>query len=931
MPAQVGRADLLRALCLGRIGPLALDHTDAVWWGYVPPEPDVIVVEDVSETLELPFRRFEPPATSTPSPARARSALRMPEAWVAERLDKGSGESPDAPERSTLLTELELQPLDEPQAAYQDLLPLPRLARPLAAQLRRPQAAGVNIAALLQSSTRRQWPRRLPRLVRQTWPATLVVMLDVSTDLFPYRYDMYRVVALLQALVPRAQLRVMTGAHGPFGPWPPFHRQAAPADTDDGVRPESGSTYLLVSDLGLLRPASEMAQAWKAWLAGVQARQCACVALAPVGADDVGSTLAALVRLLRWSPDSRLQPERGRPDTGVAAVDGSSESALRELLVCLSATLRMDPPLLRALRQNSSAPQDASLEGRLWAHPDVLSTTYACMRQGRIQPQQAAALRLQSGARWSALETVCDFHHAHWPLGMRLVEGMRQLTTHPMPDSMSLERMRAEIHCLAHTLDVDEGNRAALDATADYVLSHVPAEARPLLGTALDALAQATGRPTGPRQRWCLLQRGQQLRIVPVTDTRPPSPGVVLCSDLGQAASGELVRIAQPRQPPQYLALPVQGMLVLPPMKTGAGIVLGGEETQLLRRQRTRGVWGWRQSEELVETLDLPWLADLAFPNEGVVRGFAFVRSQKGGEIRVGIDRDEYGVFLELLPMMERGKVFPSYEPLRFRYLEPATYLQGSPQGTGHYNEHPQHSVTLSRGLWLAETPCTQGLWQAVMGKNPSDFTGSKDAIRRPVENVSWDDVGWFLQALQRLLPPGCEAVLPNESQWEYACRAGTRTQYWWGDEADDSRANWNKQHGGTTLVGNYPPNPWGLYDMHGNVLEWCADGWCDYTDSSARDPEGPGDGYERVVRGGSWLFRHADARAASRSKRPRWYAFRSVGFRFALRSPKAPEARPGGPGASRRGGAAGGRTVGADAPAAEPPRRDADDARSPE
>lgn len=936
MLAQVGRADLLRALCLGRTGPLALDHTDAVWWGYVPPEPDAIVVDDVGQTLNLPFRSYEPPATSTPSPARARSALRMPEAWVAERLDKGSGESPDTPERSTVLTEVELQPPDEPQAAYKDLLPLPRLARPLAAQLRRPQAAGVNIAALLQASTRRQWPRRLPRLVRQTWPATLVVMLDVSTDLFPYRYDMYRVVALLQGLVPRAQLRVMTGADGPFGPWQPLHRQAAPADTDDGVRPESGCTYLLVSDLGLLRPASELAQAWKAWLAGVQARQCACVALAPVGADDVGSTLAALVRLLRWSPDSRLQPERGRPETDVAAADSSSESALRELLAGLSSTLRMDPPLLRALRQNSSVPQDASLEGRLWAHPDVLSTTYACLRQGRIASQQAAALRLQSGARWSALEKVCDFHHAHWPLGMRLVEGMRQLTTHPMPDSTSLERMHADIHRLAHSLNEDEGNRATLDATADYVLSRIPAGARPLLGTALDALAQASGRPTGPRQRWCLLQRGEQLWVAPATDTRPPGPGVVLCSDLGQAAPSELVRIAQPRQPPTYVPLPAEGMLVLPAIKTGTGIVLGGGETQLLRRRRTRGVWGWAQSDAgLIETLDLPWSKDLSFPAGGLARDTTLLPARNGEEVAVMVSRDDYGIFLAIQPQALIRKGLPPADSfIRFRYLEPGAFLQGSPQGTGHNDEHPQHPVTLTQGLWLAETPCTQALWQAVMDKNPSHFTQGEDAPRRPVEQVSWDNVQTFLKALQPLLPPGCEAVLPTESQWEYACRAGTQTAYWWGDEPDESKANvdmtgqknWEDKDG-TTPVYRYPPNPWGLHDMNGNVWEWCADGQRDYAESPERDPERPGDGDSRVARGGSWIYYPGSSRAAYRSRWPCGLAFQDGGFRFALRSPSGPEARPGGSGAARRGGAAGGRTAGADARAAEPPRRDADDA----
>ncbi len=930
MLAQVGRADLLRALSLGRTGTLALDHTDAAWWGYVPPEPDPTLVEASGQTLAWPLRASDPPATSTPGPMRARSALRMPEAWVAERRDSRADDvPPDTSHRPTLLAAAELQPPDEPRAAYQDLLPLPRLARPLAAQLRQPHAAGVNVAALLQASTRRQWPRRLPRLIRQSWPATLVLMLDVSTELFPYRYDMYRVVALLQALVPRAQMRVMAGAHGPFGPWHGLHGQGTHSDADDGMRPQPGCTYLLLSDLGLLRPASDMAQAWSAWLVGAQARQCTCVALAPVGQQDVSATLGARVRLLRWSPDSRLQPERGLPESQIRA-DSSSDDALRDLLACLSVTVRMDPPLLRTLRQTGSAPQDASLEGRLWAHPDVLSTTYASLRRGRMASQQAAS-PLLSAARWSALQKACVFHHQHWPLGMRVVEGMHQLTASPQPQAALLDQLRQSLIDLAHSVHSGQGDHNALQANADYVLQRAPHHAQTHLRVALDALAQASGRATGPRQRWCLLQRGEHLYIAPATDTRPPGPGAVLCSDLGQAASGELVRIVQPRRPPQYLPLPAQGMLALPVIAAGAGIVLGGGETQLQRRQRTRGVWGWRQSDKgMIETLDLPWSIDLSFPNEDVVRGFALLPSQKGGEVRVGIDRDEYGIFLELSPLMERGRIFPQDQPLRFRYLPPATYLQGSLQGIGHADEHPQHPVTLSQGLWLAETPCTQALWQAVMGKNPSHFKQGEDAPRRPVENVSWDDVQTFFKKLQPLLPPGCEAVLPTESQWEYACRAGTQTEYWWGDEADDARANWNQQHKGTTPMDRYPPNPWGLYDMHGNIWEWCADGHRDYAAEPARDPEGPGAGDSRVVRGGSWLDRPGRARAACRGWGRRGYAYLSYGFRFALRSPRGPEARPGGLGASRRGGAAGGRTDGADAPAAEPPRRDAHDEGEP-
>jgi formylglycine-generating enzyme required for sulfatase activity len=144
------------------------------------------------------------------------------------------------------------------------------------------------------------------------------------------------------------------------------------------------------------------------------------------------------------------------------------------------------------------------------------------------------------------------------------------------------------------------------------------------------------------------------------------------------------------------------------------------------------------------------------------------------------------------------------------------------------------------------------------MGKNPSEFKHSEAAPRRPVENVSWDDVMSFLQKLKKLLPPNCEAVLPSESQWEYACRAGTQTEYWWGDAPNDVHVNWKNQHGGTTSVDRYPPNPWGLYDMHGNVWEWCRDPACDYRSSVPR----AGDGLraasaptpEVILRGGGYF-----------------------------------------------------------------------------
>jgi formylglycine-generating enzyme required for sulfatase activity len=889
MSAQVSRADLLRALHLGRDDVVVLEHTDAIWWGYVPPlrqaqQPPV----QVSMAIPLPVAEPMPSADTTATVApKARGALRMPEVWVAERVTPENVEQSDGGSAEPLaqrppLRPEEILPPDAPRVRYQDLVPLPRLVRPLSSELRQPRPGAIDVQALLRASARRRWPRNPPRRAWAAWPQSLVVLLDVSPQLFPYRRDMNRFVGLLQGLVPKMQLKFLAGWDGPQGRWEPLEGDAAAQD-DVALQPQSGQTYLILSDLGLLRRSSGLTQSWRAWLMEARRNHCRCLALAPVAVDDVDAALTALVRVLRWSPDSRWVPERGgRVDADASGERACEPDALRELLACLAATLRMDPPLLRALRQHGRAPQDASLEGRLWTHPDVCGTNYAVLRQHASVSASAPDRGL-----WSALHDLAAEHHAHWPLGMKLVDAMQQLAATPETLPALLDATRDTLKSLADDLSSARGDQAMLIATGEYVLNRIPAQAQPLLGSTLDTLARSIGRPVGTRRRWCLLQRGEHLYIAPAGYTRQAGPGGMLCSDVGEAASGEWVCIAQPKQLPGYWPLPEEGMLRLPALLPGSLLTLAGVKTRLDRRKRTRGAWGWRQSDaDVVETVDLPVLENaIDFPAESWPRTIVYGRGQDRRDVGVYIDRDAYGAFLELqsAPLLAKG--YPSNLPPRFRYIEPGTFLQGSPEGVGHSDEHPQKTVTLGQGLWLAETPCTQALWLAVMGKNPSHFKEGEDAPQRPVESVSWDDVTAFLQTLQPMLPPGCQAVLPSESQWEYACRAGTQTEYWWGDAHDDARANWSEQHGGTTPVDRYPPNPWGLRDMHGNVWEWCRDAKRSYTAEPALDPEGSSPPSWPVVRGGSWNYLRGHARAARRYERERRFAYRSLGFRFALKS----------------------------------------------
>jgi hypothetical protein len=206
--------------------------------------------------------------------------------------------------------------------------------------------------------------------------------------------------------------------------------------------------------------------------------------------------------------------------------------------------------------------------------------------------------------------------------------------------------------------------------------------------------------------------------------------------------------------------------------------------------------------------------------------------------------------------------------------------------------ERPQHRVLISQPFWFGKFEVTQEQWQAVTGKNPSKFKGAKN----PVEMVSWHDVQSFLQGLRAKSRKPFR--LPTEAEWEYACRAGAATQYGFGDERErlSDHAWWvrNSEYR-THPVGSKRSNRWGLHDTHGNVWEWCQDGYVDYAAGAQTDPTGPNDADRRVVRGGSRTCSEFDCRSAFRGG---WHATLgnySNGFRVAR------SLEPRGPAAARK------------------------------
>ena len=220
----------------------------------------------------------------------------------------------------------------------------------------------------------------------------------------------------------------------------------------------------------------------------------------------------------------------------------------------------------------------------------------------------------------------------------------------------------------------------------------------------------------------------------------------------------------------------------------------------------------------------------------------------------------------------------PGGEKMTFCYCPAGSFTMGSPASEKKRREvETQVSVRLSKGYWMAKTECTQGQWQAVMGSNPSKFSGSKDL---PVEQVSWEEAQAFIAKLNALasLPPGFKLALPTEAQWEYACQAGKETVFAFGDTLTSVQANFDGNYpygstkkgvylGKTAKAGSYAANAWGLQDMHGNVFEWCLDAWDgDAKHLGGTNPVGMSGSY-RVVRGGAWGSLGQYCRSANRDR----------------------------------------------------------------
>ena len=251
-------------------------------------------------------------------------------------------------------------------------------------------------------------------------------------------------------------------------------------------------------------------------------------------------------------------------------------------------------------------------------------------------------------------------------------------------------------------------------------------------------------------------------------------------------------------------------------------------------------------------------------------------------------------------------RFFRTFEvPTNLVWLPPATFLVGSPATEAERDiefREIQHQVTLTRGVWMARFEVTQELYAEITGRTPATFRG----VSLPVESVSWHDATNFCGLLTRRereagrLPAGLVYRLPTESEWEYGCRAGTSTAFSYGPALRAGMARFNTQEEydqvtgtkfgapdplpmGPVAIGSYQPNGFGLHDMHGNVSEWCLDGYADYGTEPLVDPQGVSDLSHVAVRGGAWDVGGRICRSARRYGGVGVHSHYAIGFRVAL------------------------------------------------
>jgi len=910
--AAVGRADLLRALQSSdsHVSTLFGFQRLVTAKGHVVKE---LVTDGLSVTSDV-FGMLEVRHV----PVETRAPLRAIHYQIEQRALEAATASLGA--RPPVVPLKSLPEADRTIAAPEPrtLVSKARLADFARRHLRRPSPSAVlDLEAWIARIAHGQTPTRLPTKRLRQWGATSALIINAYGDSEPIRADLD---ALLVLVWRRSAGMTPIYLHSPDG---------------DLFQLKRGGKQRRWRPCARAKPQQHAHWLWAgADLQGAQPDEWPQAMLAKQrGAGDVvwlqlglGAGMPALskLRIVPWDIGSKLRASRAHQGAPVDV------PGLDRLIAAMSMAIRIEPSLLRELRLLLNLSMAA--EYAAWQHEDVLRSAIACwLHPHEVARWRAVATQLPETLRSKIAQLIAQQHLHLSPL-IQAEEAALSSALAPGSRSDADQTVWQEI-----AMTLRQPDHPLAEDCARYV-RRLGTRAHPDFWRQNETVAEA----------WLLsekisLQAGAELpegipgalaaRVLDEGSALPCTEWSLLQNQAGQNHAS--LRLQPGRQRTALSLLELGGTQVQ--LEHGAirrRLHLQGE-TELGDANVPMQIWLPEQLTRIIAVPRPSWAHEFGRDQGGVYalggplganqfKRYALASERAASENpfflpeaigyamewpvahaiwRLGIDL-EFGNFADL----RVGKAVQ-----RFRWIEPGEFLMGSPDDEPERfdDEGPQHRVRISEGFWLADTACTQALWLAVMGAenpshNPSYFNGD---TKLPVEQVSFDDVETFLECLQALLPEHVAAGLPSEAQWEYAGRAGTTTPFSFGASIHSEQVNFDGNHpyngseaseqrGRTVPVKSLPANSWGLFEMHGNVWEWCRDGQRTYQATGPGqvelDPLGTLGPAARALRGGAWFDFAWYARCAYRVQLARGDRRHGVGFRFSLRSlsPAGPEGR---------------------------------------
>jgi len=926
--SQVSRADLLRALqtCQKKTqaDPQALAAV-AELFGYEIAEQQRLSISELDQETAIEAGDVKAVQQGTPRLNSPSAQAQVTYYYVAHRERYASEssakqEQPDCLQGVEAIGDDALDTAWDKQAAItpSKLTQAARMTPRIRQGLRQVVGQRLDVKALVKQVARQTPLKQLPTQPRWLPAGRVTVIADFNQRLVPFWEDIHEACELIQQKHGKIGLdiRVLAKdeplqAYYAYAQWRQQQLQPKPWE-----KIPAQSLVFILSDLGQLAPENSLIRhRWLSFVQQLNRRGIKPVVLAPIAAEQQSHVLQKGTQQLLWQRFGTLKIQQSCGD------QLAHQAHVLRVVSFLSLSPHIEPELLRTLCELLPFQQgNTGIEAEVYLHPDVqFGLTSIAIKPSQREHYQQQFKQLPVALKQQVFDCIQQHHSAQFaavwaesilnaeplmPVKAALVKQAEALMlrlakryyNQPTHDGM----MRFARRHLSR-INTQQQHKKPY-ASALYGLAYRAAiEQGKAIPKHLDSsIVNQVIRQSSEVTQYQLYQIGEHCFICAMDDKRLQQRGLV-GQVLARFSTVQTTLLINQ----QSLSLPIEQY----PLRNDLQIDTGQEYLTIRALKKP----SWASTMTLQDGYPRASLMLAGQRYDLVLKASETRHAMHDWDFAHGgpeVDHDELGLYADI-PLS--GVV------QRFRYIEPGSFIMGSPEDEqGRFGDETPHQATLTQGYWMADTACTQELWQAVMGKNPAHF---QENLQNPVENVSWLEIQRFIARIKQQLPE-LMIQLPSEAQWEYACRAGTSSAFSFEGEISLDPVNYrglweleNDKNGDykwhsdakqkTVPVKSLPANPWGLYEMHGNVWEWCFDEWeqnlgreavvnpvqgqfksgvkPDTVLDSRMLENGDDTSVERVLRGGSWNGIGRYCRSAIRLRNDADNRNVNMGFRLSL------------------------------------------------